>query len=124
MPVNGVDASASATNMSSAGEKLTSLSLASASAGADEADFGEAFQPHVDTKQIHVLPESSTSGKRIGSRILGFPCELWVDSSIFLRRFECAHNIIGATSGSIEKQAVYCKLTGSRQSKPANGGQK
>lgn len=57
MPVNG-DAMSSA-----GGEKLTSLSLASAGTGGDAPDFGEAFQPHVDTKQIQVLPESTSPGK-------------------------------------------------------------
>lgn len=53
MPLNG-----DTTSAMSSGDKLTSLSLASAGAG-DTPDFGEAFQPHVDTKQIHVQPETS-----------------------------------------------------------------
>lgn len=51
MPLNG--------DTASSGDKLTSLSLASAGAVGETPDFGEAFQPHVDTKQIVVPPETS-----------------------------------------------------------------
>lgn len=54
MPLNGGDT----TSTMSSGDKLASLSLATAGA-VDTPDFGEAFQPHVDTKQIHVQPETS-----------------------------------------------------------------
>lgn len=54
MPVNG-----DAPSSMASGDKLTSLSLTSAAASGDTPDFGEAFQPHVDTKQIQVPPESS-----------------------------------------------------------------
>lgn len=56
MPVNGDTSSSMA---AASGDKLTSLSLTSGAAGGDTPDFGEAFQPHVDTKQIQVPPESS-----------------------------------------------------------------
>lgn len=65
MPVNG-DATSS---LASGGgdSKMTSLSLGSAAAaGSDAPDFGEAFQPHVDTKQIQVPAE--TSPGEIGKR--------------------------------------------------------
>lgn len=61
--MNGDTASAAM----SSGDKMTSLSLAGS--GADELDFGEAFQPHVDTKQIQILPETSP-GKTNISRYL------------------------------------------------------
>lgn len=60
MPVNG-DTTTNSVAMSS-GDKLTSLS-SSAGVGGEEADYGEAFQPHVDTKQIQVPTETASPGE-------------------------------------------------------------
>lgn len=67
MPVNG-DTNSS---MASGGDKLTSLSLASGTAVGDTPDFGEAFQPHVDTKQIQIPPETSSPGEKLSSFQMG-----------------------------------------------------
>lgn len=70
MPVNGDTTSSSMAAAS--GDKLTSLSLTSGAAGGDTPDFGEAFQPHVDTKQIQVPPESSPGETSKLLKCLGF----------------------------------------------------
>lgn len=57
MPLNG-----DTTIIASGTDKSGNLS-ATAAGGGDDTQFGEAFQPHVDTKQIHVPPDTSPSGE-------------------------------------------------------------